>query len=194
MILAGKKVGIAGAGGLGSNCAAALVRAGVGTLVIADFDSVAESNLDRQFYFADQVGRLKVEALRDNLERIDPGVRTEIHPVRLDPESAAAIFAACDVVVEAFDSAEAKAMLIETVLGRMTGMPIIAASGLSGYGRTDSMRVLRSGRVRVVGDLESEVSVEQPPVAPRVGIAANMEANEALEILLGEDAGWRRRG
>ena len=182
--LSKKKVGIAGAGGLGSNCAAALTRAGVGRLVIADFDRVSEANLDRQFFFLDQVGSLKVEALIENLRRIDPALSVEAHALRLDPASLLRIFTGCDVLVEAFDTAEAKAMMIETVLARMPGTPLVSASGLAGFGRSEDIRVRRSGLLWLVGDLVSEVGPENPPMAPRVGIAASMEANLVLEILL----------
>jgi sulfur carrier protein ThiS adenylyltransferase len=182
--LSKKKVGIAGAGGLGSNCAAALARAGVGRLVIADFDLVSEANLDRQFFFLDQVGSLKVEALTENLHRIDPVLSVEAHVLRLDPASLLRIFTGCDVLVEAFDTAEAKAMMIETVLARMPGTPLVSASGLAGFGRSEDIRVRRSGLLWLVGDLVSEVGPENPPMAPRVGIAASMEANVVLEILL----------
>ncbi len=183
-ILATKKVGIAGAGGLGSNCAAALARAGVGRLVIADFDRVSEANLDRQFFFLDQVGQVKVEALAVNLRRIDGGLVVEGHALRLDPESLLRVFTDCDVLVEAFDTAEAKAMMIETVLSSMPGMPLVSASGLAGFGRSEDIRVRRSGLLYLVGDLESAVGPESPPMAPRVGIAAAMQANAVLEILL----------
>jgi sulfur carrier protein ThiS adenylyltransferase len=182
--LSKKKVGIAGAGGLGSNCAAALARAGVGRLVIADFDIVSEANLDRQFFFLDQVGSLKVEALTENLRRIDPALSVEAHALRIDPTSLLRIFTGCDVLVEAFDTAEAKAMMIETVLARMPGTPLVSASGLAGFGRSEDIRVRRSGLLWLVGDLVSEVGPENPPMAPRVGIAASMEANIVLEILL----------
>ncbi|MGA2547793.1 MAG: sulfur carrier protein ThiS adenylyltransferase ThiF [Rectinemataceae bacterium] len=182
--LSEKKVGIAGAGGLGSNCAAALTRAGVGRLVIADFDRVSEANLDRQFFFLDQVGSLKVDALTENLRRIDPVLSVEAHALRLDPDSLIRIFTGCDVLVEAFDTAEAKAMMIETVLARMPGTPLVSASGLAGFGRSEDIRVRRSGLLWLVGDLVSEVGPESPPMAPRVGIAASMEANLVLEILL----------
>jgi len=185
--LASKCVGIAGAGGLGSNCAAALARAGVGRLVVADFDSVSADNLDRQFYFLDQVGMPKVEALARNLARIDPRVKVEAHNARLDPDSAVGLFRDCDAVVEALDSAEAKAMLIEAVLSRLPGKSLVAASGIAGYGRSNAMRERASGRLRVVGDLDSEVGPDSPPMAPRVLMAAAMEANAVLEILLGEE-------
>ncbi len=183
--LATTRVGIAGAGGLGSNCAVALARAGVGHLVVADFDLVQRSNLDRQYYFADQIGRPKVEALRDNIGRIDPEVRVEAVSLRLDADKAVATFTGCSVVVEAFDDAAAKAMLIETILERLPEAAIVAASGIAGWGRVEDLSVRRMGRLILVGDLESAVSDELPPMAPRVGVAACMEADLVLELLLG---------
>jgi len=186
--LSSATVGVAGAGGLGSNCAAALARAGVGKLVIVDFDVVSLGNLDRQFFFLDQVGMPKVEALALNLGRIDPAVKVEAHRLKLDPDSSVSLFAGCDVVVEAFDAAEAKVMLVEALLERLPGKPLVTASGLAGYGRSNEMRERRSGPLVIVGDLQSEVAEENPPMAPRVAIAAAMEANAVLEILLGPPA------
>jgi sulfur carrier protein ThiS adenylyltransferase len=182
--LSKKSVGIAGAGGLGSNCAHALARAGLGRIVIADFDIVSEDNLDRQFYFRDQIGMPKVEALAENLRRIDPAILIEAHVAKLDPESVLRLFSDCDLVVEALDLAAAKAMIIETVLARLPRMPLVTASGLAGYGRSEEIRIARSGMLWIVGDLASEVGPDSPPMAPRVGIAASMQANIALEILL----------
>lgn len=187
--LAAAKVGIAGCGGLGSNCAASLVRAGVGSLVLADFDLVSEANLDRQFFFKDQVGEPKALALAENLLRIDPALALDARVLRLDAASALELFADCDVVVEAFDDAGAKAMLLEAMLGRAPGKWLVAASGLAGYGRSGALKVRASGRFVLCGDLETEVGPESPPVAPRVGIVANMEANAVLSILLDGGAG-----
>lgn len=183
-IFARATVGIAGAGGLGSNCAAALARAGVGRLVIADFDAVSLPNLDRQYYFRAQVGRPKVEALAENLAAIDPGVEVSAHLLRIDPAAARSLYAGCDVIVEAFDDAGAKDMLIETCLAAFPRTPIVGASGLAGVGRFESIRVLRSGNLVLCGDFENEVSVQLPPVAPRVAIVANLEADIVLEALL----------
>lgn len=149
--LAQAKVGIAGCGGLGSNCAAALARAGVGNLVVADFDTVSRDNLDRQFFFLDQVGRPKAGALAENLARIDPGVKVEAHELRLDASSIERLYADCDVIVEAFDAAEQKAMILETVLARMPEKWLVAASGLAGYGRDASLRAHASGRLVLCG-------------------------------------------
>jgi sulfur carrier protein ThiS adenylyltransferase len=110
--LRSKAVGIAGCGGLGSNCAVALARVGVGKLIIADFDIVDSSNLNRQYFFSDQVGLPKVVALRDNIARIDRSIMVEAHEVMLDPENIPDVFKQCDVIVEAFDKAEMKQILI----------------------------------------------------------------------------------
>ncbi len=177
-------VGIAGAGGLGSNCAASLVRAGVRRLVLADFDRVSLSNLDRQFYFLAQVGEFKVDALAENLALIDPEARIETHRLRLDPEAARRIFAGCDIIVEAFDEAGSKAMLIETCLEAFPETHLVAASGLAGIGRFEAIQVIHRGKLHLCGDFESEVAPDMPPVAPRVGIVANLEADIVLQLIL----------
>lgn len=176
-------VGIAGAGGIGSNMAAILTRAGIGRLVISDFDSVELPNLNRQFYFRDQIGYPKVEALKHNLELINPEVRIEIHNRIIDTQNACPIYSECDLLVEAFDSAEAKVMLLETWLAGLPGRPVIACSGLAGYGRTDLIRVDRREDFTLVGDQKSDLS--QGTLSARVGIVANMMANEVIELLVG---------
>lgn len=183
-ILARKTVGIAGCGGLGSNCAAALVRCGVGKLILADFDSVSEGNLNRQFYFRDQIGRPKVVALAENLRRIDPGVVLELHDICLDPRRIVSLFAGCDLIVEALDAAGQKEMLLETVLTKLDGKYLVAASGLAGFGHADQIISHRSGRLVVVGDFQTEVSEACPPLAPRVGIVAAKQADWVLTLLL----------
>lgn len=180
-------VGIAGAGGLGSAVAVALARIGVGRLVIADFDVVEPSNLNRQQYFVDQIGFLKVEALSENLKRINPYVATESHPVILNHENIPVIFASCSVVVEAFDRAEMKGMLVDTVLSRMPGTTVIAASGLAGYGPSNDIITRRvAARLYLVGDEVSEARPGSGLMAPRVGIAAAHQANQVVRIILGE--------
>jgi len=123
-------VAVAGLGGLGSNVAAALARAGTGRLIIADFDSVEAGNLNRQQYFLDQVGRPKVECTLDNLRRINPAVQVEAHNERLTAGNVPEVFAAADVVAECFDTAQEKQMIVETVLARMNPKPIVSVSGL----------------------------------------------------------------
>jgi len=183
-------VGIAGVGGLGSAVAVALARTGVGCLVLADFDVVEPSNLNRQQYFVDQIGFLKVDALAANLARINPYVKVVAHGVRLTSANIPELFADVDVMIEAFDAAEAKAMLLGSFGKAFPSTPIVMASGLAGYGPGETLRVRKLGpRVYVVGDLESDARPGRGLMAPRVGIAAHLEANAALRLLLGEEPG-----
>ncbi|MCD4725344.1 MAG: sulfur carrier protein ThiS adenylyltransferase ThiF [Bacteroidales bacterium] len=182
--LADKVVGIAGCGGLGSNCAVALARTGIGKLILVDDDKLEATNLNRQYFFADQIGEYKSLALRDNIHRIDDTILVETHVIRLDPGLVTKLFADCDVIIEAFDQDNEKQMIIETVLGDMPDKSIISGQGLAGYGKNDMIGTMHSGRLYIVGDHQSEVSPTHPPLAPRVGIVANMQANLVLEILL----------
>lgn len=179
------RVGIAGAGGLGSNCAVGLARSGVGTLVIADFDIVEEANLNRQYYFTDQIGMNKTIALKENIARINPATVVSIHHEKLDRENIKQIFLGCDIIVEAFDSSSMKEMLIETVQVEMPGIPVVVGSGMAGWGKTNDLRYRKiDDTLYVCGDESTEVSDNLPPVAPRVAIVANMQANVVIELLM----------
>lgn len=186
-ILSQKTIGIAGAGGLGSNCAASLIRSGIGKLIIADFDVVTDANLNRQFFFHDQIGERKVDALRDNLLRICPFASLQMHNIKVSPENISLLFSTCDIVVEAFDLADQKQMLIEYMLENFPHIPVVAASGLAGWGGADMLRTIRSGSLYICGDETSEVSDENPPLAPKVNIVSNLQADTVLGILLSEN-------
>lgn len=177
-------VGIAGAGGLGSNVAISLARAGVGRLVVADFDSIEPSNLNRQQYFVEQVGRSKVAALRDNLVRVNPFSDYVVHQVRVTAENVERLFGEVDLLVEAFDRAEAKQMLVDAWLTSRPGRPIVAASGLAGYGGNGKLRTRRMGDLYLCGDQESQCREGISPMAPRVAIVANLQANLVVELLV----------
>lgn len=182
------RIGVAGLGGLGSQVAIALARTGFGGLVLADFDVVEPSNLNRQQYFVDQLGQPKVQALGETLRRINPYVQLELHRLRLTPENIPDVFAGCHVLIEAFDRADQKAMLVETALTRLPEAWVVAASGLAGYGPADTVRTHRlAPRLVVVGDLESEAKPGVGLMAPRVGVAAHAQANAALRIVLREE-------
>ncbi len=177
-------VGIAGAGGLGSNAAVALARAGVGRLILADFDVIEPSNLNRQQYFADQIGMPKVEALRENLVRMNPFSSYETHQAMLDAENIPAIYADVDIMVEAFDKVEMKVMLVETWVKHFPAKPLIVGSGIAGYGDNNGCRTEQFfGNVYVCGDMKSDSGLI-PPLAPKVALVAAMQANLALELLL----------
>ena len=178
-------VGIAGAGGLGSNCAVCLVRSGFRRLRIFDHDRVEAANLNRQYYAADQIGRPKVEALAANLRAIHPDLAIHAVHTQLTSDNTAAAFSECDVVVEALDAPADKAMLLECLApgGRL----IVAASGLAGNGDPAGFHVHELGpSIRIVGDGISAQDPAHPVLAPRVMIAAAWQAHVVLtETLAG---------
>ncbi len=143
------KIGIAGAGGIGSNVAVNLVRSGVSYLKIVDFDRVEPTNLNRQFYFRDQIGCLKVEMLLENLRRIRSDIRIETAVLRLDAANCPAVFADCRLIVEGLDRPEDKKMLVENLSGE--GRVIVSACGIAGQGLA-GIRVRKLGNCFIVGD------------------------------------------
>ena len=185
--LSAGRVLVVGAGGLGSPAAFYLAAAGVGRIGIMDGDVVEPSNLNRQQYFTDQIGLPKTEALRANLHRINPYVALEPAQVRLTPENVPVVFRDVQVLVEAFDRAEEKAMLVESFTAAYPDRPVVVASGLAGHGPNNTVRTRMLGRrIVVVGDESSEAAPGMGLMAPRVGIAAHHQANAVLRLLLGE--------
>ncbi|MBK9292423.1 MAG: sulfur carrier protein ThiS adenylyltransferase ThiF [Bacteroidetes bacterium] len=183
--LARYKVGIAGCGGLGSNAAVALARVGVKQLVLADFDVIEPSNLNRQYYFLHQIGEYKTSALADNLHMIARGLKLELHTRKLEFADIPQVFGGCHLVIEAFDRSEAKQMIAESMLAHMPRVPLIMGNGMAGIGMFDKIRQEQwFENVYVCGDFVSEAGEDLPPLAPRVGIVSNMMANLALELLL----------
>jgi sulfur carrier protein ThiS adenylyltransferase len=181
-------VGIAGLGGLGSVIAIALARVGVGRLILVDFDVVEPSNLNRQQYFVHQIGMPKVEALQKNIGIINPYVKVQTYQEKIDRNNVERIFDEAEVVVEAFDRAEEKAMLINTVSEKMPDKYIVSASGVAGYGENNEIKTVRfSSKIFIVGDQETAAQPGVGLMAPRVGIAAHHQANTVLRILLGEE-------
>ena len=180
-------VGIAGAGGLGSNIAVSLARAGLGHIVIVDYDTVENSNLDRQYYFNNQIGKIKVKALKENIENIYSSVKVDIFKEKLTKGDMDKHFHNVDVVIEALDSAEMKTTFVEEIMHKIPGKPIIAASGVAGYGNSDRISTKRLGNLFMVYDGDAKSSEEDVLMAPRVALMANWQANLALEIILGKD-------
>jgi sulfur carrier protein ThiS adenylyltransferase len=178
-------VGIMGLGGLGSAVAVALARMGVGRLLLADYDVVEPTNLNRQQYFIDQIGTPKTEALKTNLARINPYVSVETWGEKLTEDLIAQVFARVDVLTECFDDPEMKAVALRTALTRLQGKGYVGASGVAGCGYNGAIvtRRLYPG-VYVVGDGETAAKPGQGLMAPRVGIAAHQQANQVLRILL----------
>jgi len=175
-------IGIAGCGGLGSNVAVMLVRAGVSNLVLADFDHVEASNLNRQHYFIEDIGRRKVQALADHLRGINPAVELDLVIEKVTAGNVKDIFHDVDILVEAFDRAESKQWLIQRWNRIFPEKPLIVGNGLAGYGNTDNLQVIKTGKLVFCGDMQSDLSVGL--AAPRVLIVAGMQANAVIEILM----------
>ena len=171
------KIGIAGVGGIGSNVAVNLVRSGVDRLKIIDFDRVEPSNLKRQFYFHDQIGRLKVEALAENLRRIRPELRIETVTARIDSTNCQTLFSGCDLVVEGFDQKTDKKLLMETLASTQI---VISACGIAGF-ELDAIRVRQLGNCFIVGDFSTDCA-DAPLFAHKVTTVANYMARLILHI------------
>lgn len=180
-------VGIAGCGGLGSTLAVALARSGVGRLTLVDFDLVEPSNLNRQQFFVDQIGQPKVEALAANLKRINPYVSVDCHQYRITKADVTRLFGSCNVVAECFDDPAAKAELSAAMRRTLPALSLVAVSGIAGYGPASAIRCRRVfGNHFLVGDLVTKAEPGRGLLAPRVTVAAGMQANVVLRILLGE--------
>ena len=177
-------VAICGLGGLGSNIAIALARAGIGKLILIDFDRVDITNLHRQQYKADQIGMYKTDALADNLREIAPYIELEAHTERITEENAVTLLKDADIICEAFDDAECKAMLTNTILSELPDKYLVAASGMAGMGVTNSIKTRRiTSKFYLCGDETSEVSDGIGLVAPRVALCAAHQAHTVLRIL-----------
>ena len=182
------KVAIAGLGGLGSTVALALGRIGVGYLKIIDFDVVEPSNLNRQQYFIKHIGMKKCHALKDILSEINPFINVEVVDVCINKDNIKELFDDMDIVIEAFDGAENKAIIVRDVLLQTEKTKVISASGMAGY-YSNNLIVSKkvNSRLYMCGDFKNEAKVNEGLMAPRVGIAACHEANMALRLILGEE-------
>ena len=177
-------VAICGLGGLGSNIAFALARAGIGKLILIDFDSVDITNLHRQQYKANQIGISKTQALRENLLEIAPYVTIETHSVRISENNAEELLEEADIICEAFDDAECKAMLVNLVIERMPIKYLVTASGMAGFGSVNAIQTRRvSKQFYICGDGTSDVQSEGSLVASRVMLCAAHQAHTVLRIL-----------
>lgn len=184
--LLNKCVGIAGTGGLGTVVAENLARAGVGKLVIADFDMVDPSNLNRQRFTLNQVGMMKVNALADNIRAFNPHVDIEKVPNKIDALNCEKIFSGCDVIAECLDSAAEKAMFVSAVKNRFPATPVVAVSGIAGTQNGSDIAVHKlSDTLYLVGDQQSDADSGMGLFATRVGIAASQQSHLILQLLLG---------
>ncbi len=186
-VLAASVVGVMGLGGLGSAVVMALARIGIGRIIVADYDRVELTNLNRQHYFADQVGLLKADAILANIRRVNPFLVVEAIREKLTEDSIPSFFEGVDVLLECFDDPVMKASALRAVRTSLRSIPYVAASGMAGCGDNNLIRTrLLSSQIYLVGDEESAIGPGVGLMAPRVGIAAHHQANQAVRILLGK--------
>ena len=177
-------VAICGLGGLGSSIAITLARAGIGKLILCDFDRVDITNLHRQQYKAEQIGMYKTEALAKNLREIAPYISLEVHTERITEENAVTLLKGADIICEAFDSAEAKAMIAESVLTKMRDKYLVAASGMAGLYDANCIKTRKiTSKFYLCGDEESDVANGIGLVSSRVMVCAAHQAHTVLRIL-----------
>ena len=180
-------VAVCGLGGLGSNIAIALARVGVGKLILIDFDRVDITNLHRQQYKANQIGLYKTEALAENLLEIAPYVKTQTVTEMITEDNFANLLKEADVICEAFDNAEAKAMLVNGILEQLPECYLVAASGMAGMGTPNTIQTRKiMKKFYLCGDEVSDVADTIGLVAPRVMLCAAHQAHTVLRILAGE--------
>ena len=178
---------VCGLGGLGSNIAISLARAGIGKLILIDFDKVDITNLHRQQYKANQIGMCKTEALQNNLKEINPYLETKIHTICLDESNAKDVLADADIICEAFDNAEAKANIVNFVLSEMPDKYIVAASGMAGLDSANLIKTRKvSKRFYLCGDEVSDIKDGIGLVSTRVMLCAAHQAHTVLRIIAEE--------
>lgn len=183
--LAGARVAIAGLGGLGSNVAFALARTGVGHLHLLDFDKVDITNLNRQQYFIRHIGMYKTDALSEELREINPYLHITAECVEVAEENVVKLFGHDDIVCEAFDRPEAKAMLVNGIREHYPDKLLVAASGMAGYGGNDAIRTRRvAEHFYVCGDSVSEPEHGSGLMAPRVALCAAHQANLITQYII----------
>lgn len=180
-------VAVCGLGGLGSNIAVSLARAGIGKLILIDSDRVDITNLHRQQYKANQIGLYKTEALKENLKEIAPYVRTQIYTERITEENIRTILKEADIICEAFDDPIAKAVLVEEVSVYMKEKYLIAASGMAGLGSGNMIRTKKiTDHFYLCGDGISDIKNGRGLISSRVMLCAAHQAHMVLRILSGE--------
>ena len=180
-------VAVCGLGGLGSNIAIALARAGIGRLILIDFDRVDITNLHRQQYKVNQIGRYKTEALLENLLEIAPYIKADVFTERITEDNFAELLKDADIICEAFDDAQSKAMLVNGVLEKLPHRYLIAASGMAGMGTPNAIQTRKiTKHFYLCGDGESDTADTIGLVAPRVMLCAAHQAHTVLRILAGE--------
>lgn len=178
------RIVIIGCGGLGSNGAITLTRTGFKNFILIDYDKVEISNLNRQFYFLHQIGIPKVKALKENILKINPDCYVEEYEERITPENIENFMHKGDIIMEAVDSAQTKALILNTAI--KLNKKVVSASGVCGYGNSEEIKIKRiNNNVSIVGDFESDNSIFKP-YAPKVIAISSLQCDEILRMVLYE--------
>lgn len=180
-------VGIAGLGGLGSNIAVYLTRLGIGKLILVDFDNVDITNINRQNYILSDIGKPKTQALYAHLMNINPYLNYKLYQTKVTSLNCLELFSDCDVVCEAFDKPDQKAMLIQLLLNGLKDIKIVSGNGMAGI---DSANLIKTTNplknLYICGDQKSDISQGMGLIAPRVAVCAAHQATMVTRLLLGE--------
>ena len=181
------RVCILGLGGLGSNVTVLLARAGIGYLKLIDFDVVEASNLNRQQYRISHIGMKKTEAMKTIIREINPFVEVDILDIKVDRKNIYSIVGDIEIVVEAFDRAETKAMILEELLTNKNKI-VVSASGMAGLGSANEIVTKKiKDNFYLVGDNYSDYEEYLGIMSTRVMICAAHQANVVLRLILGEE-------
>lgn len=179
---------VAGLGGLGSHIAVMLARAGVGELVLVDFDKVELTNLNRQAYDLSHLGQWKTKALEEILRKINPYLKIRVRNEYVTEENVKELFRDCPILCEAFDKPKEKAMLVNTVLEQCPKTVVVSGVGMAGYGSANAIETQRRiKRLYLCGDRETELNSDTCLMSSRVMVCAAHQANMVLRLLLGEE-------
>ena len=180
------EVAVAGLGGIGSNTAVSLARSGIGHIHLVDFDTVDLTNLNRQAYTIEHLGRLKTEALKELLLNINPYLNITTETVKVTEENAVEIFKDYPIVCEAFDNPDNKAILVNTLLANCKDMKIVSSSGMAGYESSNKIETIRIMKnLYLCGDRVTDAYAGIGLMAGRVNICAGHEANMVIRLILG---------
>ncbi len=181
-------VGIAGLGGLGSNIAVYLTRLGIGKLILVDFDNVDITNINRQNYVLSDIGRPKTTALYEHLIKINPYLNYQLHQVKITSENAVSLFSGCDIICEAFDKPDQKAMLIQTLLSTLKDVKIVSGNGMAGFNTANLIKTTNPIKnLYICGDGQSDISDGLGLMSPRVAVCASHQATMIMRLLLNEN-------
>lgn len=183
-ILINKTVGLACAGALGSHCAFTLARLGIGKLIIVDSESVTNSNLNNHLFFNDQVGMKKLEALKNNLLRINSDIKIVCIDENLNEQSIAFNFNECDVIVDTFEDEDSQQLLVNTVKKYLSNTPVVSSIGLSGNLKLNEIQIQKNNNIYLCGDFSTAKTIDKTYLASKIGFIANLQADTVLKILL----------